>query len=90
MVKFSTLSKYNGIFEKAYLEVGVKGFSVFDQNNVFIGFVRQEGFLINRDYPHKDKLTKILRKRDLEVFDYDMFYEQENEKEIAELLYGKP
>lgn len=90
MVKFGPDSKYQGLFKKCYMEEGINGFSLFDENDCFVGFVRKEGFLVEGTYPYKDKITRMLRERGIDVYDYDAFYERQHAEELAEALYGEP
>lgn len=90
MVKFKILHPYAGLFNNATIEPGVEGYSLFDTKNTFIGYICEEGFLVNGKYPHKSKITSMIRERSIPVFDYDDFYEKKHANELAEILYGEP
>ena len=90
MIYVKNITKYEGLFEKCFMEPGVHGFSIFDSGGEFIGEILNEGFAINSEYEHSKEITRQLVKKKIYVFDYETFYEVKLEADISELLYGNP
>jgi hypothetical protein len=90
MIYVKNITKYDGMFEKCFMEPTIHGFSVFDINGTFVGEMLNEGFAIETTYQYSEEITRKLIKKGISVFDYDTFYEIKWEKEISELLYGEP
>jgi hypothetical protein len=88
MIKFKNLTKYHGLFENCHMEPTTYGFSLFDKNNEFVGEILDEGFSLNGEYEYRDHIEREVTKKGIPVFDFSTKEEIDNEKEIAEALYG--
>lgn len=84
MIYTKNVTKYNGLFEKTFMEPTIHGFSVFDMDHNFIGEIMDAGFAIDKEYKHRDLVVKKLYEKGISVFDYDTFYEIELETLISE------
>ena len=89
-MKLKNITRYKGILDKCHLEPSIHGFSVFDKKSNFVGEILNEGFAVNGEYKHRDKLSAKLIQMGISVFDYETFYEVKNENDIAEILYNEP
>ena len=90
MIYVKNITKYEGMFQKCFMEPTVHGFSVFDSDSEFVGEILDEGFAIETSYEYSEQIIVELIKRKIPVFDFNTFYEIKLESDIAELLYGNP
>lgn len=88
MIYVKNITKYEGMFQKCFMEPSLHGFSIFDSESKFVGKIINEGFAINSEYEHSKTITRELIDKKIAVFDYETFYEIKLESDIAELLYG--
>ena len=90
MICVKNITKYEGMFQRCFMEPSIHGFSVFDSEGEFIGEILDQGFAMESSYQYSEQITRELIKKKIPVFDYDTFYEIKAEKDITELLYGNP
>lgn len=84
-MKFISIARYKGVFDKCTLEYAIAGFSVFDQNGEFIGVINEDLFLYSETYEHKEAVLSKLKALDIPVYSYEKNHADKIE-EIESLL----
>lgn len=85
MIKFSTISKYKGLFSKCHCEICPYGLALFDANNNHVGRITNEGFAIDEAYEYADQLKVELTKRNITYFDVDLHDDIKLEQILSEI-----
>lgn len=85
IIKFATISKYNGMFEKCYMEPVINGCAIFDSKNNHIGHIYDEGFALNSGYNHSEAVKIQLEEKGIAVFDVDIHDQTKLQEMIDEI-----
>ena len=77
MTNFGKISKVitslDGMFKRCFMEPAIQGWSLFDLNGHFVGVIMENGFALDDEYAHKDKVAVELSNRNVTIFDYKTY-----------------